>query len=125
MILYGHRTVSAKKSSSMGVMLNNISGAPIGVLGKADETIRQASLCTFVSFLTGYFLLRPPAKDTLAYNIIGLIITVYIHFFVDDFIPPVLPKICQRCINAVAALRLIQVICGSQVSWPASFLSMR
>ena len=31
-------------------MLSNISRATIGVPGKADEIIRQASLCTFVSF---------------------------------------------------------------------------
>ena len=62
-ILYDPRTASANKNSSMGVMLSNISRAPLGVPGKADEIIRQASLCTFVSFLTTYFLLRSPAQD--------------------------------------------------------------
>ena len=66
-------------------MLRNISGAPVGVPGKAYEIIRQASLCTFVSFLTRYFLLRPPAKDTHAYDMIGRIIAEYIHFIIDVF----------------------------------------
>ena len=56
----------------MGVMLSNISRAPVGVPEKADEIIKQASLCTFVSFLTRYFLLRPPAQDTHAYDMIGV-----------------------------------------------------
>ena len=70
-------------------MLSNISRAPVGVPGKADEIIRHASLCTFVSFLTGYFLLRPPAQDTNAYDMIGRIVAVYIHFNKDGFIPHV------------------------------------
>ena len=94
----------------MGVMLSKISGAPVEVPGKADEIIRQASLCTFVSFLTRYFLLRPPAQDTHAYDMIGRIIAVYIHFIIDGVIPHVLPTICLHCINAVVALRVIQVI---------------
>ena len=56
----------------MGVMLSNNSRAPVGVPGKADEIIKQASLCTFVSFLARYFLLRPPAQDTHAYDMIGV-----------------------------------------------------
>ena len=116
MILYHPRTASTNKNSSMGVMLSNTSRAPVGVSGKADEIIRLASLCTFVSFLTRYFLLRPPAQDTHAYDIIGRIIAVYIQFIIDGFIPHVLPTICQHCINAVVALRIIRVICGFQVS---------
>ena len=91
----------------MGVMLSNISRAPVGVLRKADEIIRQASLCTFVSFLSRYFLLRPPAQDTHAYDMIGRIIAVYIHLIIDVFIPHVLPTICLHCINALVALRVI------------------
>ena len=91
-------------------MLSNISRAPVGVPEKADEIIRQASLCTFVSFLTSYFLLRPPAQDIHAYDIIGRIIAVYIHFIIDGFIPLVLPTICLHCINAVVFLRVIRVI---------------
>ena len=62
----------------MGVMLRNISRASVGVLAKAGEIIRLASLCTFVSFLTRDFLLRPPAQDTQAYgyDVIGRIIAV-------------------------------------------------
>ena len=63
-ILYDPRTSAANKNSSMRVMLSNISRAPVGVPGKADQIIKQASLCTFVSFLTREFLLRPPAQDT-------------------------------------------------------------
>ena len=85
----------------MGVMLSNISGEPVGMPGKADEIIRQASICTFVSFLTRYFLLRPLAQDTHAYNMIGLIIAVYIHFITDGFIPHILPTVCLHYINAV------------------------
>ena len=94
----------------MGVMWSNISREPVGVPGKADEIIRQASLCTFVSFLTRYFLLRPPAQDTHAYDMIGRIIAVYSHFIVDGFIPHVLPPICLHCINTAVALREIRVI---------------
>ena len=88
-------------------MLSNISRTPVGVPGKAHEIIRQASLCTFVSFPTKYFLLRPPAKNTHAYDMIGRIIAVYIHFIIDGFITYVLPSICLHCINAVVALRII------------------
>ena len=95
-------------------MLSNISRAPVGVPGNADEIIRQASLCTFVSLLTRYFLLRPPAQDTHAYNMIGGITAVYP--FLDGFIPHVLPIICLRGINAVVALRVIRVIFGFEVS---------
>ena len=94
----------------MGVMLSNISKAALGEPGNADEIIRQASLCTFVSFFTKYFLLRPPAQDTHAYDMIGRIIAVYIHFIIDGFIPHVLPTICLHCINAVVALRVIWVL---------------
>ena len=66
MTLYDPRTASANQNSSMGGMLSNISRAPVGVPEKVDEIIRQAKLCTFVSFLTGCFLLRPPAQDTHA-----------------------------------------------------------
>ena len=97
-------------------MLSNISRAPVGVPGKADEIIRQASLCTLVIFFTRYFLLRPPVQDTHTYDMIGRIIAVYIHFIMDGFIPHVLPTICQHCITAVAALRVIRVICGFQGS---------
>ena len=51
-------------------MLSKTSRAPVGVPEKADQIIRQASLCTLVSFLTRYFLLRPPAQ---AYDMIGRI----------------------------------------------------
>ena len=54
-----------------GVMLSIIFGAPVGVPGKDDEIIRIASLSTFVSFLSRYFLLRPPAQDTHAYDMVG------------------------------------------------------
>ena len=73
------------------------------VPGEADEIIWQASLCTFVSFLTRYFLLRPPAQNTHAYDKIECIIAVYIHVIIDDFIPHVLPKIFVHCVNAVVA----------------------
>ena len=89
-------------------MLSNISRAPVGAPGRADEIIWQASLCTFVSFLARYFLLRPPAQDTLTYDMIGRII--------DGFIPHVLLTICLRCINAAVALRVIGIIYGFQVS---------
>ena len=115
-ILYVHRTASANKNFSMGVMLSSISRAPVGVPGKADEIIRQASLCPFASFFTKYFLLRPPAQDAHAYDMIGRIIAVYIHFIIDGFNPHVLPTICLHCINAVVALRVIRLICGFQVS---------
>ena len=94
-------------------MLSNISRAPVGVPGKADD---QASLCTFVSFLTGYFLLRPPAQDTHAYDVIGRIIAVYIYFIIDGFILHVLFTIRLHCINAAVAFWVIWVICGFQVS---------
>ena len=81
-------------------MLSNISRAPVGVPGKADLIIRQASLCTIVSFLSRYFLLRPPAQDTHAYDMIGRIIAVYIHFIIDGFIPHVSPTICLHCSRA-------------------------
>ena len=110
MTLYDPRTASANRNSSMEVMLSKISRALVGVPGKADEIIRQASLCTFVSFLTRYFLLRPPAQDTHAYDMIGRIIAAYIHVIIDGFIPYVLPTICLHCINAVVALRVIWVI---------------
>ena len=71
---------------------------------------------TFVSILTRYFLLRPPAQDTNEYDMIGLIIAVYIHFIKNGFIPYVLPTICLHCINAVVALRVTRVIFGFQVS---------
>ena len=100
----------------MGVMLSSISRAPVGVPGKAEEINRQASLCTFVSFFTRYFLLRPPAQDTHAYDMIGRIIAMYIHFIIDGFIPHVLPTICLHCINAVVALRVIRLVCNFQVS---------
>ena len=78
--------------------------------------VRQASLCTFVSFLTRYFLLIPPAQDIHAYDMIGRIIAVSIHFIMDGFTYHVLPTICLHCINAVVALRVIRVISGFQVS---------
>ena len=109
MVLYDPRTASANKHFSVGVMLSYISGAPVGVLGKADEMIRQASLCTFVSFLLRYFLLRPPALDIHAYDMIGRILVVYIHFIIDGFIPHVLPKICLHYMKTVVALRAIRV----------------
>ena len=87
-----------------------------GVPGKADEIIRQASLCTLMCFLTRSFLLRPPAQDTHAYDMIGRIIAVYIHFIIDGFIPHVLPTICLHCINAEVALRVSRVICGFQLA---------
>ena len=116
MILYDPRTASAHKNSSMEVMLSNISRTPVEVLEKADEFITQASLCTCVSFLTRYFLLRPPSQDTHAYDMIGRIIVVYIHFIIDGFIPHVLPTTCLHCINGVDALWVIWVICGFEVS---------
>ena len=100
----------------MVVILNNISRAPVGVPEKADEIIKQASLRTFVSFLTRYFLLRPPAQDAHACDMIGRIIAVYIHFIIDGFIPHNLPKIYLHCFNAVAALWVIGVISEFQVS---------
>ena len=115
-ILCVHRTASANKNSSMGVMLSSISRAPVGVPGKADEIIWQASLCTSESFFTRYFLLRTPAQDAHAYNMIGRIIAVYIHFIIDGFNPHVLPTICLHCFNAVVVLRVIRLICGFQVS---------
>ena len=52
----------------------------------------------------------------IAYDMIGCIIAVYIHFTIDFFIPQVLPTICLHCINAVVALRVIRAMCGFQVS---------
>ena len=95
-------------------MLSNIFRAPVGVPENADEIFRQASLCTFVSLFTRYFLLRPPAQDTHAYNMIGSITAVYP--FLDGFIPHVLPTICLHGINAVVALLVIRVIFGFEVS---------
>ena len=46
----------------------------------------------------------------------GRIIAVYIHFIISGFIPFVLPTICLHCIHAVVVLRVIQLICGFQVS---------
>ena len=97
-------------------MWSNISRAPVGVPGTADKIIRQASLCTFASFLSRYFMLRPPAQDTHAYDMIGRIIAVYIHFITDGCISHVLAAIFLHCIYAVVALRVIRVICGFQVS---------
>ena len=54
------------------------------------------------------FLLRPPAQDTPAYDVIARIIAVYIHFITDGFISQVLLTICLHCINAVVALRVIR-----------------
>ena len=115
-ILYGPRTASANKNSAKGVMLSNISRAPVRMPGKADKIIRKASLCMFVSFLTRYFLLRPPAQNAHAYDMIGRIIVVYIYFIIDGFIPRVSPTICLHSINAVVALRVFWVICGFHVS---------
>ena len=58
----------------------------------------------------------PPVQDTHANNMIGRIIAVYIHFIIDGFIPHVLHTSCLRCINAVVALRVIQVICGFKLA---------
>ena len=69
-----------------------------------------------MSFLITYFLVRLPAQDTHAYDMIGRIIAVYIHFIIDGFIPHVLPTVCLHCNNAVVALRVIGIICGFQVS---------
>ena len=96
-------------------MLSNISTAPVGVPEKANQIIRQASLCTSVSFLTRYFLLTPPAQDNHALDMIGRIIAVYIHFNVNGFILHVLPTICLHCFNAVVALRVIRIVCDFQV----------
>ena len=93
-------------------MLSNISRASVGVPGKADEIIKEASLCIFVSFLTRYFLLRPPAQDTHAYDMIGRIIAVCVHFVIDGLIPHVLPTVCLHCITSVVVLRVIRVMCG-------------
>ena len=60
--------------------------------------------------------LRPPAQDIHAYDMIGRIIDVYIHFIIDGLNPHVLLTICLHCINAVVALRVIRLICGFQVS---------
>ena len=113
----------------MVVMLSNIFRAPVGVPRKADEIIRQASISTFVSLLSRYFLFRPPAQDTHAYDMIGRIIAVYTHFIIDGFIPHVLPTICLRCNNAVVTLRVIGIICSFQDSLlsrvtPNSFASL-
>ena len=72
----------------MGVMLSNISREPVGIPGKADEIIKQASFGTFVSFFTRYFSLRPPAQDTHAYDMIERIIAVYILFHHRWFYSP-------------------------------------
>ena len=69
-----------------------------------------------MSFLTRYFLLRPPAQDPHAYDMVRRFVAVYIHFIIDGFIPHGLPTICLHCINAVVALWVIRVICGFQVS---------
>ena len=62
----------------------------VGVPGKADEIIRQASLRIFVSFLiVRYFLLRPPSQNTHAYDVIGRIMAVYKRFIINGFIPHV------------------------------------
>ena len=55
-----------------GSYVEQIFGATVEVSGKADEIIKQASLCTFVSFLTRYFLLRPPAQNTHAFDMVGI-----------------------------------------------------
>ena len=66
-------------------MLSNTFRAQVGVLGNADEIIRQASLCNFVSFLMDTFCWD---RDTYAYDMIGHIIAVYIHFIMDGFVSP-------------------------------------
>ena len=76
----------------MGVMLSKISGAPVEVSGKADKVIRQASLCTFVSFLTRYFLLRPPAQKHTCIRHGWHVAAVYIHFIIDGVIPTFYPQ---------------------------------
>ena len=98
------------------LMLSNISRAPVGVTGKANEIVRQASLCNFESFLTRYRLLRRPTQEIHRYDMIGRIMAVYIHFIIDGFVPHVLPTICLHWINTVVALRVIRVICSFQVS---------
>ena len=71
-ILYDPRTASANRNSSRWSYVEQNFRAPVEVPGKADEIIRQASVCTFVSFLTRYFLLRPPAQDTHAFDMVGI-----------------------------------------------------
>ena len=104
------------KNSSMGVMLSNISRAAVGVHEKADEIIRHVNLCTFVSFLTRYFLFRPSAQNTQPYAMIGRICSCVYPFHRRWFYSPRFPKIRVHCINAVVSLRVIRVICGLLVS---------
>ena len=65
-------------------------------------------ICIFVSFLGRYFLLRQPAHDIDAYDMIGRIIAVYIHFIIDGFISHALLTICLHYITAVVGLRVIR-----------------
>ena len=64
-------------NSLIGMIFSNISKAPVGVLGNAEEIIRHASLGTFESFFARYFLFTPPTQDTHAYVMTGRIIAVY------------------------------------------------
>ena len=107
----------ANKNFSVGVMLSNIFRAPVGLPGKADIIIRQASLAAplWVSSLNTFCWDRQPR--THAYDIIGRIIAVCIYPFHQRwFYSLVLPTICLYCINAVVALLVIWVICDFQVS---------
>ena len=101
---------------------------------KADEMIRQASFCSFRSFLTRYCLLRLSTPDTHPYDMIECCIylfhsCVYL-FHHSGFISHVLSTICLYCINTVVALWPIRVICRFQVSLlsrltPNSFAFMK
>ena len=108
-ILKDPPTASANINSSVGVISSNTSIAPVGVPGNAEDIIKYASLCTFVSFFTRYNLLSPHTQDTLACVKIGRIIAVYIRFMMCGFMPHFLSTICLHCISAAVALRVIRV----------------
>ena len=76
---------------------------------------KQVSAPLWVSSLESFCWDCQP-RTHMAYDIIGPIKAVYIHFIMDGFIPHVLPTVCLHCINAVVASRVIRLICGFLVS---------
>ena len=108
--LYEPFSASDNMNSLIGMIFNSISRAPVGVLGNAEEIMRQASLCTLASFFTRYFSFSPPTQDIHAYVITGRIIAVYIHRMLVGFNPHALPTICLHCNNVAVALRAIRVM---------------
>ena len=120
--LYEPFSASDNMNSLIGMIFNSTSRAPVGVLGNAEEIMRQASLCTLASFFTRYFLFSPPTQDVHAYVITGRIIAVYIHRMLVGFNPHALPTICLHC-NVICVMWGFQVSLLSRVT-PSSVASV-